>query len=129
TTHSAISSIILRPPPRSTLFPYTTLFRSQNNQITKLLKFHLKNLSNTKSFFYCSKQKIMQRFHEQIHFPVVYYIFRQTIVICRRCNVDNFKIELFYFFYRKNKHKMMSTSSPYAELIHQNLKTTIELEN
>src|SRR5439155_24584854 len=28
---SHLFSLILRPPPKSTLFPYTTLFRSDNN--------------------------------------------------------------------------------------------------
>src|SRR5699024_12793118 len=30
--------LLLRPPPRSTLFPYTTLFRSKSETITELIK-------------------------------------------------------------------------------------------
>src|SRR5438093_11184979 len=30
--HSLLSFLMIRPPPRSTLFPYTTLFRSQNTK-------------------------------------------------------------------------------------------------
>src|SRR5207253_11494532 len=31
TIYLSIFSLIIRPPPRSTLFPYTTLFRSRRN--------------------------------------------------------------------------------------------------
>src|SRR5205814_10249158 len=30
------SSLVTRPPPRSTLFPYTTLFRSEEHEVTHL---------------------------------------------------------------------------------------------
>src|SRR5699024_12610074 len=39
--------LTLRPPPKSTLFPYTTLFRSGNNVISPLIKRNPKNTATT----------------------------------------------------------------------------------
>src|SRR5690606_40160137 len=36
--HYLLFLLLLRPPPRSTLFPYTTLFRSQNKEVLLSLK-------------------------------------------------------------------------------------------
>src|SRR2546425_3775717 len=51
---------MIRRPPRSTLFPYTTLFRSSNvfvtgNNLTKLYETANSELSSLSNWIYCNK--------------------------------------------------------------------------
>src|SRR3712207_8434947 len=71
---------MIRRPPRSTLFPYTTLFRSYHLQI--LFSFHIHNLiihSNLYSF--CSSPKFKMDFYKlsslslSSKMPSPYFIF------------------------------------------------------
>src|SRR5205807_8294128 len=48
---------ITRPPPRSTLFPYTTLFRSDASY-KDVTRVHSKPLSEMTATFYCTQRKL-----------------------------------------------------------------------
>ena len=78
--HSAVllcyllcSYLILRPPPRSTLFPYTTLFRSHRNSIHKSMYYAL---------FPTSAFRLPNSIHSALRLPTSASAFMLAAVAC-----------------------------------------------
>src|SRR5687768_8722885 len=66
--------LMLRRPPRSTLFPYTTLFRSEAGVDTRVTA-HIETIE----YWYAGLERgIRVRFHKHVHFYLLEYVSGET---------------------------------------------------
>src|SRR5687768_13610470 len=66
--------LMLRRPPRSTLFPYTTLFRSEAGVDTKVIA----HIETIEYWFAGLERGIRVRFHKHVHFYLLEYVSGDT---------------------------------------------------
>src|SRR5690606_41085083 len=102
--HSRLSSFMVRRPPRSTLFPYTTLFRSYGGNYSTFEELRAQQLSLQQAAFAKQQEKIahLQKFIDR---------FKAKATKARqdrkstRLNSSHVKISYAVFCLKKKKNK------------------------
>src|SRR5688500_19449991 len=95
------------PPPRSTLFPYTTLFRSKNREILRLKRTtpEIKWLQEFAAEFVAYEGKIYTEFVPSVHVKRIPYNPKDRK--STRLNSSHLVISYAVFCLKKKKNKQM----------------------
>src|SRR5687768_18067748 len=95
--------LMLRRPPRSTLFPYTTLFRSEAGVDTRVTA----HIETIEYWFAGLERGIRVRFHKHVHFYLLEYVRDRKST---RLNSSHGYISYAVFCLKKKKKKKKKTN-------------------